>query len=235
MTQASTTCSLSSPAAAHALSAGLVIAQLQVHNPDGTPLFCIEHWQLSPGVHWLYGASGSGKTRLLKRLAQAACAGDAQLSWQAGESAEAAPRALHADDVFYADPHSAQWDAMTMHEVHAQLLAPSKQARCGLSSASAARSQADLIEGFGLAPHLNKSMFMLSTGTRRKVFLMAALQASQPLILLDEPSAALDVRSIRCLQYALAVRKRLAGQVLLIATAIEPSDPHALRLASPTE
>lgn len=233
MTQASATYSVSSTAAAHAMPAGLVIAQLQEHDHNGAPLFCIAHWQLSPGVHWLYGASGSGKTRLLKRLAQADCAGDAQLSWQAGESAEAAPRALHAADVFYADPHSAQWDAMTMHAVHAQLRAPSKQARCGLSSASAARSHADLIEGFGLTPHLDKPMFMLSTGTRRKVFLMAALQASQPLILLDEPSAALDVRSIRCLQYALAVRKRLAGQVLLIATAIEPSDPHALRLASP--
>lgn len=56
----------------------------------------------------------------------------------------------------------------------------------------AARWQA-LVDGFSLAPHLQKKMFMLSTGSKRKVWLAAALASKRPLTLLDEPTAGLDL------------------------------------------
>ena len=40
---------------------------------------------------------------------------------------------------------------------------------------------------------------MLSTGSKRKVWLAAACASGAPLTLLDEPFAALDKTSIRCL------------------------------------
>lgn len=51
----------------------------------------------------------------------------------------------------------------------------------------------------GLTPHLDKALFMLSTGSRRKVALAAALAAGAALTLLDQPYAALDLPSRRCI------------------------------------
>lgn len=51
----------------------------------------------------------------------------------------------------------------------------------------------------GLTPHLEKALFMLSTGSRRKVALAAALAAGAALTLLDQPYAALDLPSRRCI------------------------------------
>jgi len=53
-----------------------------------------------------------------------------------------------------------------------------------------------LAEAFALAPHLPKSLTMLSTGTKRKVFLAAAFASGAAVTLLDEPFAALDKTSI---------------------------------------
>jgi ABC-type transport system involved in cytochrome c biogenesis ATPase subunit len=52
-----------------------------------------------------------------------------------------------------------------------------------------------LVAGFDLEPHLDKSLFMLSTGSRRKVGLVAAFAGLADLVLIDSPYAALDRRS----------------------------------------
>lgn len=218
---------------------GLEIANLQLPDSDGQPLFHIGCWQMRPGVHWVHGTSGAGKTRLLRYLASQnahqddantaplsaaqpneANAGPLAIGWH---SPSAQPRPLSQKEVFFTEPEDPTWDSMTVGEVQAQLLASGAQSACHLSATSQARIQADLLAGFGLSPHLHKAMYMLSTGTRRKVFLLAAVLAPQPLVLLDEPSAALDLRSIQALHYALALRNRIAQhQVTLVATAIEP-------------
>lgn len=202
---------------------GLEIIGLQVQPSDDGPALPIVHWHLPAGLHWVHDPSGSATSCLLKQLAGQIDRAGATMLWHT-DTPDEAPQSLSAADVFYADPHDQQWDKMPLRAVHAQLLAPAGAAAGGLLEASAARSKAALIEGFGLAPHLNKSMYMLSTGTRRKVFLMAALLAPHPLVLLDEPSAALDLSSIRTLHYALAMRKRLAGQVTIVTTAMGPDE-----------
>lgn len=69
-----------------------------------------------------------------------------------------------------------------------------------------------LIEGFGLAEHVDKPMYMLSTGTRRKVGLVTAAASGAQLTLIDNPFAALDARSctllIQLLTGAAASRSR---------------------------
>jgi energy-coupling factor transporter ATP-binding protein EcfA2 len=57
---------------------------------------------------------------------------------------------------------------------------------------------ADLTEALDLTPHLEKPLYMLSTGSKRKVWLAAALASGATLTLLDEPFAAPDKSSIRC-------------------------------------
>jgi ABC-type multidrug transport system ATPase subunit len=55
---------------------------------------------------------------------------------------------------------------------------------------------ADVVRGLGLQEQMHKQLFMLSTGSKRKVFLAAAFASSAAVTLLDEPFAALDAASI---------------------------------------
>ena len=53
----------------------------------------------------------------------------------------------------------------------------------------------DLIEEIGLDEHLEKALYMLSQGSRRKLGVVAAFACGASLALLDAPFAALDARS----------------------------------------
>ncbi len=91
--------------------------------------------------------------------------------------------------VFWADPGTAAHDALTCRDYLAavQRYYPAfDEARLNLA-----------IEGLSLAPHLDKNIFMLSTGSRRKLYLAAAFASRAALTLLDTPFAALDKVSIR--------------------------------------
>ena len=68
------------------------------------------------------------------------------------------------------------------------------------------------VQGLALQEHLRKEMFRLSTGSKRKVLLAAALASGAPLTLIDEPEAALDNASIRYLREALGEEARRAGE-----------------------
>ena len=57
--------------------------------------------------------------------------------------------------------------------------------------------QQDLAQALQLAPHLGKQLFMLSTGSRRKVALVALLASGARVTCLDQPFAALDAAAIR--------------------------------------
>jgi ABC-type multidrug transport system ATPase subunit len=66
------------------------------------------------------------------------------------------------------------------------------------------RLQADLAEAFDLEEHLGKKLFMLSTGSRRKVALVGLLAGGATVTCLDQPFAALDKSSIAVLREFLA-------------------------------
>ena len=66
---------------------------------------------------------------------------------------------------------------------------------------------------------------MLSTGTRRKVWLAAALASGRALVLLDEPTGGLDAGSRECLWQALrevaqrATDRPEAATIVIVASA----------------
>lgn len=146
---------------------------------------------IGPGITQLYGDTGSGKSTLLRLLAGALAADAGRL--RIGDAVLADAPARYRAQLFHVDPATAQFDAMTAHACLAELAGPG--ADLALRDA--------LVEGFGLAPHLDKSLYMLSTGSKRKVWLAAALAGRRPVVLLDEPTAALDQGSVRCLWGAL--------------------------------
>ena len=153
------------------------------------PLF--QDWSATvpPGVTWVKGGDGAGKTTLLRLLAgeQLAKAGQLQLG---GVTVPAnAPLPAHYQQhVFWVDPRNDGSDERTPDECFALIAQRHPHFDMGLID--------DLMEGLALAPHRNKRLFMLSTGSRRKVWLAAAFASGAALTLLDDPFAALDKPSI---------------------------------------
>ena len=82
----------------------------------------------------------------------------------------------------------------------------------------------ELIEGLSLGDHVSKSMYMLSAGSRRKVWLAAAFASGATVTLLDEPFAALDRASIHFLIERLANVALNTKRVWVIADYEVPQD-----------
>ena len=188
-------------------SAILHIDDLAFAYPGAPPLW--RGWSacIGAGVTLLHGDTGSGKTSLLRILAGTlpATGGLSLAGLGLDQDADAYRQA-----VFYVDPATEAWHQMTGEACTAALQAPD-------SGFDAARWQA-LVAAFGLAEHIAKPMFMLSTGSRRKVWLAAALASGRQLVLLDEPTGGLDGPSVRALWSAVEGFAKGPGRALVIAS-----------------
>ncbi|MBS0451394.1 MAG: ATP-binding cassette domain-containing protein [Proteobacteria bacterium] len=163
---------------------------------------------IAAGVTLLFGDEGSGKSTVLRMLAaRQPAAGRLTL---AGARLDAEPD-TYRRKVFFVDSETDAFDALTPVECMSALAD-------GDAHFSQESWQA-LVDGFALAPHLGKRMYMLSTGSRRKVWLAAALASGRALTLLDEPTAALDNASIRFLWRALAEIAEHRTRAIVIASA----------------
>lgn len=127
---------------------------------------------LRPGLTLVRGGEGRGKSALLALIAA-----------QAGTLS-----------VWHEQPADAAHDAVLARDWL-------QQRRAGPTLAPGWSDQlaAALIDAFALADHLEKPMFMLSAGSRRKLGLVGAAASGAQLTLLDVPYAALDGRSARVL------------------------------------
>lgn len=148
---------------------------LSAHFPAGVALVC--------------GGDGCGKSTLLRLLAGALAPSSGQVVMALTQPAQ----------VFWMDPRSEAVE-VALNDVVVQTYFDALAPRWpDLDTVWLGQ----LGEALGLAPHLHKPMHMLSTGSRRKVLLAAALASGAPVTLLDEPFAALDAPSIRCITAAL--------------------------------
>lgn len=151
-------------------------------------------WQ--PGLGWVVGDEGSGKTTLLRLLA-------GELAPQAGR-VERPP-----GDVFWVWPRAPLQAGLPARDwLEAQ--AP-RHPRW-----DAAALQAHL-QGWGLEDHLGKPLEGLSAGTWRKLVMAAGLASGAALACIDEPTAGLDLRSIRYLESALCDMAAATDRLVLVA------------------
>lgn len=144
---------------------------------------------ISRGVTLIRAGDGRGKSTLLRLLAGELPTQSGQLQIN-GVDLQAQSDAYKAQ-IFWTEPRSVEFDQLSLPEYFA-----------GQRSRYADfddRVLTEVIKGLGLQEHSHKQLFMLSTGSKRKVFLAAGFASGAPLTLLDEPFAALDAASIRFL------------------------------------
>lgn len=132
---------------------------------------------LPPGLVAVTGGEQSGKTSLLRRLC-------GELPPLPGETIPA--------DALWLDLSLPGQDAQTPQQVWDAL-----RTRCPHWNADL---HADLVQALALGDHQEKQLFMLSTGSRRKVALAGLLASGAAITCLDQPYAALDQASIRTLR-----------------------------------
>lgn len=166
------------------------------------PLFNQLSLALPPGLTFLGGAESTGKTTLLQLLAGVLpVSGELRIQ---GVSLGQNPIAYRRQ-VAWLDPKVTTLDSQTARQIFA-----------ALPDCDRMVLQAH-IDGLSLAPHLDKSLTMMSTGTRRKVLLAAALAAEAPATLLDQPFNALDRPSIDYLLAVFAQASRQAARAWVVA------------------
>lgn len=159
------------------------------------------------GVSLIQGGDGQGKTTLLRILAGDVVARHTALTAN-GVALDQQPD-RYRQQVFWADARDARFDQLTPAQVFDEM-----QRRYPAFDAVAVRP---LMEGLSLTEHQHKRLFMLSTGSRRKVFLAAAFASGAPVVLLDSPFAALDKPSIQFVKDCLAAFSRSADRACVVA------------------
>ena len=168
--------------------------------------------QPANGLVLVRGGGGRGKTSLMCVLAGelAADAGHLQVG---GVWLYEQPEAYR-QQVFWADTRSTAHDALTCRDY----LATVQRHYPAFIEARLHRA----IEGLSLAPHLDKNIFMLSTGSKRKLYLAAAFACGAALTLLDTPFAALDKVSIRFALSLLAEAEQNRDKLWVLADYAQP-------------
>ena len=186
----------------------LRIERLAFAWPGDAPL--VRNWSgaIGGGVTQLYGDMGSGKTSLLRVLAGELPATAGRLTL-AGVAHDADPQ-RYRSQVFHVDASTERFEQITGRACMAELAEGDHRVDTAYRET--------LVEGFGLLPHIDKPLYMLSTGSKRKVWLAAALACNRPLTLLDEPCAALDNGSRQRLWQALAEVAQRRDRAIVVAS-----------------
>jgi len=180
---------------------------LQTHHltggPAGYPVIQDLNFSWPAGLNWVCGDEGCGKTSLLRLLA-----GDLQ---PLSGTVQSPP-----GGVFWADLKGAEHDNTTVQACWAQLQAKAPHWNSALLQ--------DLSEALDMERHRQKPLYMLSTGSRRKVMLIAALSSGAAVTLLDQPFVSLDQASIRVIKDFLCECAEQTARAWIVADYEAPSD-----------
>jgi ABC-2 type transport system ATP-binding protein len=194
----------------------LTVDELHFHF-DTRPVFAAFSATLPPGITWLRGANGKGKTTLLRlmagalaphassirlgsldpvlhrlayRLASHFCGGDTpDLPWLTVRE--------------YLDLHMALYPAALTAALNAQL------------------------DAFGIAETLDQSVATLSLGQHKKLQLALGLALPVALLLVDEPFNGLDAASMAVLRAQLHERAAQTQQCIVLTSHLDPQVPLA--------
>ncbi|MGV0959919.1 MAG: ATP-binding cassette domain-containing protein [Limnohabitans sp.] len=157
----------------------------------------------SAGVHAICGDEGTGKTTLLRLLAGDLPPMSGSVSTPPG-------------GVFWLDLQGAEHDQRTVQACWDGLRQRYPGWRDDLLQ--------DLAEALDMHQHRHKRLNMLSTGSRRKVMVLAALASGATVTLLDQPFVALDLKSIGVIQAFLLEAAEHPSRAWIVADYEAPGD-----------
>lgn len=155
------------------------------------------------GVSWVCGDEGQGKTTLLRLLAGDMPPTAGQVTTPEG-------------GVFWTDLQSPEHDATTVHHCWDVLRTGHPLWNDDVLN--------DLADALNMNEHLDKPLYMLSAGSRRKVMVIAALASGAAVTLLDQPFAALDFGSIRVIKEFLHEAAEHPSRAWIVADYTAPDD-----------
>lgn len=155
------------------------------------------------GVSWICGDEGTGKTTLLRLLA-----GHMQPTAGSVTAPEGGVFWIDLQDPIHNNTTvQACWDALRAdHPNWSDAL------------------QDELAQALDMHTHRHKRLNMLSTGSRRKVMVIAALASGATVTLLDQPFGGLDLASIRVIKDFLREASGHTHRAWLVADYEAPSD-----------
>ena len=157
----------------------------------------------SAGLHWICGDEGTGKTTLLRLLA--------------GDMLPTVGKVIAPEgDVFWVDLQDPAHDTSSVQACWDAL-------RPRWPNWNDALLQ-DLAHELDMQQHVDKRLNMLSTGSRRKVMVLAALASGAAVTLLDQPFAALDFGSIRIIKEFLQEAAEHPSRAWIVADYTAPAD-----------
>ncbi|MFM0364799.1 ATP-binding cassette domain-containing protein [Paraburkholderia sediminicola] len=140
------------------------------------------HYDAAAGCVALNDESGSGKSTLLGILA-GTIEPDAGEAWLAGHSLHTAPREAKSM-LTYVPEDCMTYPEQTGREYLARVASERKT--------TVESHTLDLVQRFGLEPHLDKRFEQMSFGTRKKFFLTGAVLGETKVVIADEPVGGLD-------------------------------------------
>jgi ABC-type multidrug transport system ATPase subunit len=181
--------------------------------PEQLLLFKDLDLRLPAGVSALLGDEGSGKTSLLRLLSGDWVATSGELRVLGVDVPLSAPARAW---VFWTDLRLPMDDEKTPGQCW--------DAFAKNCPAWSETTQNAIAKTLQLTPHLDKRLNMLSTGSRRKVGLVAALASGAKVTLLDQPFVSLDQASIHVLKDILTDLGRDEQRAYLIADYEKPAD-----------
>ncbi|PID60119.1 MAG: ABC transporter ATP-binding protein [Gammaproteobacteria bacterium] len=158
------------------------------------------------GAHALVGPNGVGKSTLLGLMAGALASDEGEIEVSGFDLRE---RPLAARQcIGYAPEESVLYPFMS----GAELLRLVRLAK----RVDTSPEQARLIRDFGLEESLGRRVENMSQGTRKKLLIAAALTGEPEVLLLDEPSNALDAGSLDAL--SALIREGVARRTIVFAS-----------------
>jgi iron complex transport system ATP-binding protein len=213
----------------------LELERVRVWTPQGAQLLRELSWVVRAGEHWaLLGPNGAGKSTLLSVAGAVRHPSSGRVSVLGARLGRVDLRALRAE-VGMVAPSLRLPGRMTVEQVVLTGVTGTIQpARNGYSDDEHARARS-LMELLGCAALAGRTVDGCSQGERQRVRIARALMSSPPLLLLDEPTAGLDLPARETLLAALNVLAERQPHLttVLVAHQLEdlpPSTTHALLL-----
>lgn len=187
---------------------------------DARPVFAGFSVALAPGITWLRGANGKGKTTLLKLLG-GALAPDAGTITLGGVDCARSPLAYRLA-TFYCGGETPDLPWLTVTEwldLHLALYPATEQQAINTQLAA-----------FGIMETLPQAITTLSLGQHKKLQLALALALPVTLLLIDEPFNGLDAAGMAYLRGQLAARAAAARTCIVLTSHLDPDLPVARTL-----